>query len=474
MNSVKRSHDRGIFSIKKNVKILKVEGSPHMRGFQHGYLLAPEIKKLVHGVLDGAAAVIAKTIHCTFREAKERMDLGLKAAEPFFPADIKEEIKGISSGLLKAGVTEPDFRTLLLWNTMYDQWCIYAHPKHWDPFNPGIKAEYKGGMPGTRVLGGTGCSSFSAWGEAAGGDGSLIFGKNMDNLNLPGVTDNRILLIVNPDDGYSHACMTHPGMAGIDGGFNEKGISMMTQFNPSIHETMEGCGIGTLSRTLLKSAENINEAHEILTNNPRCTGIAYHVADAKAPGAAVIEVSSEKATIRLPEKNSSCLWTSNHSNSYPGWINYSGYNMVNDQAPVYELESFSTIAEWQNSLRNPENLYVAAPSRFGRYRTLLNEYRGNIGIDNAIAILGDRLDAYSGEVRAKYTPSTSNNVLATICAFYPEDKFFEDEPARAFTAHVANLWSLVIYPEKGDFWIAANDFPAQYGGYEHFNLFEEL
>jgi hypothetical protein len=36
------------------------------------------------------------------------------------------------------------------------------------------------------------------------------------------------------------------------------------------------------------------------------------------------------------------------------------------------------------------------------------------------------------------------------------------------------MWSLVAYPETGDFWLAINDFPAQYGGYVHFNLKELL
>ena len=474
MKNTAGSYDKGMFTIKNNIKVLKIEGSPYNRGLQHGYILSSEINELVPKVLDAAAAVIAKTIHCTFSEAKERMDLGLQSAEPFFPENIREEIRGISDGVIKAGGAAVDFRTMLLWNTMYDQWCIYAHPQHWNPFQPDVKSEYRGGKPGSYVLVGCGCSSFSAWGDAAGGDGSLIFGKNMDNLNLPGILDNRILLIVKPEKGYSHACMTHPGMVGIDGGFNEKGISMMTQYNPSIHETMEGCGIGTLSRTLLCSAASIDEAHKVFMENPRCTGIAYHVADAKSRNAAIIEVSSEKVTKRSPEDNSSQLWTSNHSNSYPGWEAYEGYNMVNDQAPVYELESVDTIEQWQQSLRNPDNLFVAAPSRFERYRTLLNEYRGNINHENAISILSDRFDPYTGKEREKYTPSVSNNILATICALYPDDTFFEDEPEKTFTAHVANLWSMIIYPEKGDFYVAANDFPAHYGGYVHFNLFDEL
>jgi len=32
------------------------------------------------------------------------------------------------------------------------------------------------------------------------------------------------------------------------------------------------------------------------------------------------------------------------------------------------------------------------------------------------------------------------------------------------------MWSLISYPETGDFWLAINDFPAQNGGFVEFNL----
>lgn len=37
-----------------------------------------------------------------------------------------------------------------------------------------------------------------------------------------------------------------------------------------------------------------------------------------------------------------------------------------------------------------------------------------------------------------------------------------------------HMWSLISYPESGDFWLAINNFPAQYGGYEKFNLHQLL
>lgn len=71
-------------------------------------------------------------------------------------------------------------------------------------------------------------------------------------------------------------------------------------------------------------------------------------------------------------------------------------------------------------------------------------------------------------------PSWTNNILCTICAMYPDFTYQAQEPVGTFKAHVANMWSLVAYPETGDIWLAINNFPAQYGGYEHFNLKELL
>jgi len=36
------------------------------------------------------------------------------------------------------------------------------------------------------------------------------------------------------------------------------------------------------------------------------------------------------------------------------------------------------------------------------------------------------------------------------------------------------MWSLVARPEGGDLWLAIRGFPAQRGGFEHFNLHDLL
>jgi len=263
-------------------------------------------------------------------------------------------------------------------------------------------------------------------------------------------------------------------MIGLDGGLNEAGFEMMTQLSSMRHESMDGCGIAIFTRLLLTHASTVNDAIKIFQEYPRCAGIAYHVADAKSRDAAVVETSSRRVCVRHPMPNVKAMWQTNHSNCYPGWMGYSGYNMVADQASVNKLKDISTMECWQNSLRDPYNFYVQAPSRFERYGQLIHEYYGNITPENAIKILSDRYDPYTRMTRQYGSPSWTNNILCTICALYPDFEYQAPRPLGSFRAHIANMWSLVAYPGTGDLWLAIKDFPAQYGGYEHFNLQELL
>ncbi|MBN1322879.1 MAG: hypothetical protein JW986_02605 [Methanotrichaceae archaeon] len=467
------------FEEKDGVKILYVAGSPYEMGYQHGRMLADRIDLMVNRTLLATAAYVAAQTGSNIERASEMLWIGQRKAEPFLPGESREEIVGIADGVMDAG-GDATLDQILLWNTNYDQWCIYCHPRYWrcDGGRSGDRKRSDGGgsaMPtqGSPMPSG-GCSSFSAWDEWAGGDGKLIFGKNEDNFNMPGQLENRIMVVAEPDDGLGHAFMTYPGMIGLDGGVNEDGFEMMTQLSSMQHESMEGCGIAVFTRLLLTHASSVDDAVRIFRDHPRSAGIAYHVADAKARAAAVVETSSKMISVRHPIPEVDCIWQTNHSNCYPGWMGYSGYNMVADQLPVNELSDISTIESWQRSLRDPYNFYVQAPSRFERYGQLIHKHYGAITPETAIEILSDRYDPYTRMTRPMDFPSWTNNILCTICALYPEFAYRANPPLGEFRARIANMWSLVARPETGDLWLAIRDFPAQYGGYVHFNLFDLL
>jgi len=467
---------KAYFEEQKGVKILHIKGSPYEMGYQHGYLLADKIRLMITRTLPATIAYIAQQTGSDLERAEEMIWIGQKKAEPFVPREFEDEMRGIADGGKDAGA-DVSFEQILLWNTNYDQWCIYAHPHYWkcddksirkNPPNPGGSTDANSGSFLPPPSGG--CSSFSAWDEWAGGDGRLIFGKNEDNFNMPEQLDCRMMVVADTDRGFGHAFLTYPGMIGLDGGLNEDGLEMMTQLSSMKDESMQGCGIAIFTRCLLTHAGSIDDAIRIFRNTPRCAGIAYHVADGKTKRAAVVETSSRMVSVRYPMENVKALWQTNHSNCYPGWMGYSGYNMVADQQPVNELKDISTIEKWQEGLRDPYNFYVQAPSRFERYAQLIHRYYGRIDAENAIKILSDRYDPYTRMTRPAGFPSWTNNILCTICALYPDFAYRAREPLGDFKAHIANMWSLVAYPETGDLWLAINDFPAQYGGYEYFSL----
>jgi hypothetical protein len=470
--------NKSSFKEQKGIKILHLKGSPYEMGYQHGYLLADKIDLMIKRTLPATIAYIAQQTGSDLEKSEEMMWTGQKKAEPFIPGEFAEEMKGIADGAKDAG-TDATFEQILLWNTNYDQWCIYAHPHYWQCDNkpdaddsailkPASAADCAHLPPAG------GCSSFCAWDEWAGGDGRLIFGKNEDNFNMPEQLDCRMMVVADPDRGFGHAFMTYPGMIGLDGGLNEDGLEMMTQLNSMQHESMQGCGIAIFTRYLLTHAGSVADAIRIFRDTPRCAGIAYHVADGKTREAVVVETSSKMVSVRYPMENIKALWQTNHSNCYPGWMGYSGYNMVADQQPVNELKDISTIEKWQDSLKDPYNFFVQAPSRFERYAQLIHQYYGRIDAENAMRILSDRYDPYTRMTRPASFPSWTNNILCTICALYPDFAYRAKEPVGGFKARVANMWSLVAYPETGDLWLAIKDFPAQYGGYEYFSLPEIL
>jgi len=217
---------------------------------------------------------------------------------------------------------------------------------------------------------------------------------------MPEQLPNRMLVIASPEDGIGHAFLTYPGMIGLDGGINVDGIAMMTQLNSMQHKTIKGCSIAIFTRLLLTYTRTLDDTVEIFKKHPRCAGIAYYVVDAKAKKAVVVETSSNKVCCRYPIQNIEALWQTNHSNCYPGWMGYSGYNMVADQVLVNQLKDISTIENWQNSLKDPYNFYVQAPSRFERYQQLLHEYYGDITVD-LLKILRDCYDPYTRLARDK-------------------------------------------------------------------------
>ena len=462
------SYGEGYLQREGKTTILHLKGTAYERGYQHGYLLGDLIDATVPKGLTSAAAVCGKAAGGGIEDGFERLRRGVEEAKSFMPSEFAEEIGGLSEALAVRG-SRLDFTDMLMWNLMYDTWCFYAHPGAGNPSDDFHDSIY----PET-----IGCSSFSAWGGATR-DGQLLFGKNMDNLDLPGIAEGRILVFCDPKKGLGHVNMTQAGMLAIDGGFNEAGVCMMTHYSGSMYETMRGRGIGSLSRLVLQGAESLEDAIDILSSNPRCTGINYHVADAKAKKAAVVEANARETALRRPFGRD-VLWSTNHCNCFPGWMGYQGKNMVEAQKPVYRLKDISSIDSWQSSLDDKENSDIAASGRFKQFEELLDETYGDLSLEKGIEILCDRHHPDTNELRDWEIPAKARNNGVTISyllsrkTYSEKARFYKSEAEGPITGQSTNLWSMMVAPAEGDVLVALEGLPAHRWGYRYFNLFKEL
>ena len=216
-------------------------------------------------------------------------------------------------------------------------------------------------------------------------DGSMIVAKNMDWYATPEMRKNPIVLVVKPTDGgYSYLTPVYPGWITCIEGVNEKGITTGLQISKSDVETMKGAGWHFLTALLLKYADSIDDAINILTVYPKPCGNIFQVNDGKTGESIVIETTANALALRYPPKGKNILWTTNHFNCYPGWESYSGpINMPSQQEKFYKLD-LSTIESWQKTIP------MWTKGRFNRTRQILNENYGELTVDKMIALISDR------------------------------------------------------------------------------------
>src|SRR5947209_829516 len=88
--------------------LVHLEGAPSAIGYQHGYLLRPEIE-------DSKAAIELSTVHETKHSWVELRQVSQKYFVPQIPAEYREELKGIEKALQAKG-SKLDYLDLVTMN----------------------------------------------------------------------------------------------------------------------------------------------------------------------------------------------------------------------------------------------------------------------------------------------------------------------------------------------------------------------
>lgn len=204
-----------------------------------------------------------------------------------------------------------------------------------------------------------GCTSFSTW-EEDSTENNLILGRNFDFYVGEDFAKDKIILFINPEDGYKLATITWGGFLGVVSGMNEKGLTVTLNAAKSGLPSSAKTPISIVARKILQYAKNIDEAFEIAKQHETFVSESLMIGSAEDGYTAIIEKSVNK--IALHRSDSTSIICSNH----------------------YQSDSFKT------DIDNQENINTSA-SNYRQIRTnnLMNE-NPNLDYLDVAKILRDK------------------------------------------------------------------------------------
>lgn len=327
--------------------LVHLKGSPGQVGFQHGYLLAPEIE-------DAVRVVAAGFEHDTKRGWQFFREAARTTFWPHVEAEYREELEGIAAGLAARGV-KLDVWDVTALNAMtefvpyYVAWYDKAGPQ---PPRPERCSAFI--ATGSYTKDGRPVIAHNAWtGYMEGQRWSMIF-------DIQPARGHRILM-----DGY-------PGLihSGDDFGMNDAGILITETTISQFHGGFDPNGVPEFvrARKAMQYAGSIDEFARLMTRGNN-GGYANNwlIADRKTGEIASLELGFTNVNLRRTKD---------------GY--FAGSNFPVNPQLIKEETNF-----------NPEDLSTSPTARRIRWEQLMAEHKGKIDLRLAQSFLSDHYDTFA-------------------------------------------------------------------------------
>lgn len=368
--------------VERDNYVLHLSGTSYEMGYQHGILMADEIKDGVFPVFSDpighnpsfadSPAILVKLI---------TMYLEITVYRPIeknTPPEYLEEIAGIADG---AGLS---YRDVFVANFLSDLSMAMV---------PGVITE-KAVDLGLAVDHVAECSSFVA-SNTATRDGSLVFGRNTDYSGQGRWGRYQTIFFYEPADGLRYVKISTAGLLKCNAAMNEAGLVVGGHFMAYDGSRPDGVSFTVFENEIMRRAQTIDDALKILEETPRGGCFALMLADGKDGRGVVAESSPEVLGVREMEDDTIAL------------TNY---------ATTSDLEPLDLMMRYNLVLRNLVGRHV-------RLKELLSEYHGSITPELAAAFMSDHRDVIMDRERGTgITVCSDNNVTSAV--FSPEDGRF--------------------------------------------------
>ncbi len=331
-----------------------LEGDAATVGFQHGYLLAPEIGDALKGVR-------LQSQHDTGRDWQFFRTAAHDMLWPKVDAEYQDELRGIVEGLKAHGVTDIDLDDVVALNAFeelppyYVPWFNKQHPKE------------SAGLPQPHAPGN--CSAFVATGSYTK-DHDVVVAHNNWTSYIPGERWRMMFDIV-PARGHRILMDGFPGViiSDDDFGVNDAGI-IVTETTITQFEGWDPNGKPEFARArkALQYANNIDDYVRImLDGNNGGYANDWLLADRK---------TGEVARFELGLKHSR-VWKT-RDGYFVGSNFPSDPALIRDETPAFKTDDLST---------SPNARHV-------RWEQLMAENKGKIDVAMAQRFLGDHYDSF--------------------------------------------------------------------------------
>jgi len=335
-----------------------LEGSPEAIGFQHGYLLAPQIE-------DAFPAVSTGMMRNTQRDWPFFRQVAREMLWPKLDPEYQQELQGIAEGL--------NARTGSMLD-VYDIVALNSFEEVPDYYVPWLNKQEKAkNAPNLKSPGN--CSAFVATGSWTK-DGQIVIAHNNWTSYMNGERW-RIIFDIHPAHGYSILMDGFPGVIASDDdfGINSDGL-MVTETTITQFEGWDPKGKPEFmrARKALQYAGSIDEYTRImLDGNNGGYANDWLLGDRKTGEIAQLELGLKAYK----------LWRTKDGV-------FAGSNYARDpkvlKADTPEFE--------------PDNMETSPNARRARWEQLLNENKGKIDVELAEQMLGDHVDSFEKKADA--------------------------------------------------------------------------
>ncbi len=225
-----------------------------------------------------------------------------------------------------------------------------------------------------------GCTSFATWGDESV-DSMLLVGRNFDFYINDDFARNKLISIVEPDQGYAFVSVAWPGMIGVLSGMNEAGLCVTINAAQGGLPGSAKTPISILARQIVQYASTIEEAYAIADTTSLFVSETLLVASAKDGRAAIIEKTPDAGALFQEDKN--FLVCSNH----------------------FQSDIFA-----DDAINRDNILYSDSKYRFDRTVELIGE-KSPLQVEDCIEILRNK-NGLGGEALGYGNPMAINQLLA--------------------------------------------------------------